>query len=553
VPPLDWNDNSPFRHLFDHLGDAVFLFEWTEQGEPGRFVEVNSRACQLLGYTRDELLTLSCAAIQSPERSVEDHQRFRSLAAEGHLLFQTDLVTRTGSRIPVETNACLVTWNNTPAVLCIARDLMARQQIEVELQRRLNLERLIADISTRFAHSLSETFETMVRQTLQIIGEFIAADRCYLTILKEGTHIIESSLDWCAPGIESAGTRYNGIGIDRFSWTLEQFERNQVIQVDDVSALPPAATAEKEIWSRQGIRSLVAFPLISGQVLIGYLGFNIEHEPVTKKWSEVDFRLLRVMADIFTSALVRKRYEEQRANLARDLERIVMERTAQLEESEAKFRALAHQVIRAQEEERHHISRELHDEAGQSLNVLKIRLSLLRTELSSDSHKSARRAIDDMLNLVDHTLESVHTLAQGLRPAGLEMSGLHSSLEEQCHTLARQTNLAVNYQGESVAELDDAATIALYRFTQEALTNVLKHAHARQVWVTLARNAHHVTLTVRDDGQGFDPSRISAPSEGLGLKGMRERIEMLGGQLAIESRDGQGTCLTARVPLEQNQ
>jgi len=552
VAPLDSNDNHLFRSLFDNLSDAVFLFEWTEQGEPGRFVEFNQRAIQLLGYSRDELVTLTCAAIQSPERGDEYRHMFRSLATQASLLFQTELISKSGKRIPAEVSSHLSTWNNAPVVVCVVRDITPRQQVEMELQRRIDLEHLITEISTRFVNLAPGTFETMVRQALREIGEFIQSDRCHLTLLVEDTHIIEFSLEWCAPGIESARARFNGVSVDRFPWLLARFGRNEVIQVDDVSTLPLAAAAEKEIWGKLGVHSLVVIPLLLESVLVGYLGFSVLCRPVAKKWSETDFRLLRVMADIFASALARKRYEERRAALDRDLERTVLERTAQLQESETRLRALARQVVEAQEGERLRISHELHDDAGQVLNVLKIQLNLARAEASGDSHRVMRQGLDDSLHLIDQALESIRTLAHGLRPAGLDTAGLHPSLEGYCHEFARQTGLPVTYRGEEIQGLADVANIALYRCLQEALTNVLKHAQANQVWVTLERNAHHVTLTVRDDGQGFDAAESPrSPSRGTGLQGLRERFELVGGDVAIESCAGQGTRIKAQVRWRQ--
>lgn len=545
------NDRS-FRDVLDHLNDAVFVLEWTDQGKPARCVETNARACQLLGYTRDELLTLPCEALYPPEYR-EGYQRlFHTSTLENRLPFQTELISKTGQRIPVELTTHLSTWDGVPVIICVVRDITTYRQIENELRYRLELERLIANISTQLTIAAPLDFEATTRRILQQIGEFLAVDRCYLTILVEGTHIIESSLDWSAPEIQPAATRYNGINIDQFAWTMSHFARNQIVRVDDITNLPPEANPEREIWSQTNIQSLVAIPIFLEGALAAYLGFNVEHQPIERQWSDTDFRLLQVMADLLGSALMRKRYAERQLAWNQMLEKTIAERTAQLHESEAKYRALAHRVVLAQEQERRHISRELHDEAGQSLNVLKIRLNLLREELVGEDYRSVRSALDDALNLTDHILQSIHDLAQVLRPAGLDTVGLHLSLDALCREFARQTRLTVTYTGEPIIGLSDTAVIVLYRFLQEALTNVLKHAQAQHVEVRLEHDAHGVVLTVCDDGCGFDVPTILDTSEGLGLRGMRERLDILGGNLTIESRIGQGTCLTARVPWEGN-
>jgi len=146
-------------------------------------------------------------------------------------------------------------------------------------------------------------------------------------------------------------------------------------------------------------------------------------------------------------------------------------------------------------------------------------------------------------------MEQVRSLAQNLRPPSLDTVGLNATLEGFCLDFAEGTLLAVDYAGAEVPPLPQAVSICLYRFLQEALTNVIRHAQASQVSVALRCGARTVTLSVEDDGRGFDKQALV--SGGIGLLGMRERLELVGGRLEIESQPGQGTRLTARVPLEK--
>ena len=220
-----------------------------------------------------------------------------------------------------------------------------------------------------------------------------------------------------------------------------------------------------------------------------------------------------------------------------------------LRESERRLRELGQQVVTAQEQERRRVSRELHDEASQALTALKISLDLLGRDLPEEP-KSLHERIGDAVRLAGDTMERVRLLAHDLRPPELEAVGIDPVLEDYCHEFGRRTHLAIRYQGTDLPALPDEVSICLYRVLQEALTNVLKHAQARNVWVRLGYVAEVITLSVSDDGQGLDAADAGglAHPKGIGILGMRERLELLGGDLEIRSRPGEGTHLKAWVP-----
>jgi len=162
-----------------------------------------------------------------------------------------------------------------------------------------------------------------------------------------------------------------------------------------------------------------------------------------------------------------------------------------------------------------------------------------------------RQRLGEAVTLTETTVEQIRLLAQNLRPPALDTVGLSYTLEGLCRDFSRRTRLPVDYVGADLPVLPEAAEISLYRFLQEALTNVAKHARANQVSVALhcGAEAEALSLSVEDDGQGFrDNGRNSM---GLGLLGMRERLELLGGQLQIQSWSGQGARLTVRIPLNK--
>jgi len=198
-------------------------------------------------------------------------------------------------------------------------------------------------------------------------------------------------------------------------------------------------------------------------------------------------------------------------------------------------------VVDAQETERRRLARELHDETGQALTSILLGLKALEARAGTD-------AVAELRELVVDTLQDVRRLAVELRPPVLDDFGLAAALERLTSTLAEQTGMTVSFQ----SRLDDMrlpadVETALYRIVQEALTNIVKHAHAQTVSVVLARDAHTATALVEDDGRGFDASKTR--EGGFGLEGMRERVALLDGRLRIETRPGAGATLRAEVPL----
>jgi signal transduction histidine kinase len=221
--------------------------------------------------------------------------------------------------------------------------------------------------------------------------------------------------------------------------------------------------------------------------------------------------------------------------------------------SQARMQRLARQVVSAQEEERQRISRILHDESGQALTALKISLELIAQDLPPELDSAGQRILD-AATLTDETLERIRLMAQDLRPPSLDTIGLSPTLESFCQDFARRTQISIDYQGRDIPLLPEPVSITMYRFLQEGLTNVARHASADSIRVSLGRNAQGLTLRVHDNGVGFELGADGSPAKprtSMGLESMRERLESLGGTLDIESQPGDGTRLRAFIPIRE--
>lgn len=215
---------------------------------------------------------------------------------------------------------------------------------------------------------------------------------------------------------------------------------------------------------------------------------------------------------------------------------------SQRKRAETARRRLAQRLCSVRDEERARISREIHDELGQTLSAIKMELSLRQ---DADSHGPP--GVRSMIELVDAGIESVRRIASDLHPPVLDDLGLRSAVEWQAGEFERRTGIECNTVLAEV-DLDRERATTVVRVLQEALLNVYRHARAKQVSITLAETRRLVRLTVRDDGCGM-PTSERARDNGLGLLSMRERALIFDGDIELESSPGAGTKVTLTIPL----
>jgi signal transduction histidine kinase len=213
------------------------------------------------------------------------------------------------------------------------------------------------------------------------------------------------------------------------------------------------------------------------------------------------------------------------------------------------LRQLSREILRAQEEERKRISRELHDVIAQTLTGINVRLATLKKE-AGRSGNSFERNIERTQEIVGKSVAIVHQFARELRPAVLDDLGLIPALHSYMKDFSARTGLQVKLTAfAQVEEMDIAKRTVLFRVAQEALTNVARHAQASRVEVALAKLPEGTALTIKDDGKAFNVEKTLPANGGkrLGLLGMRERLEMVGGSFHVESIPGRGTTITAKI------
>jgi signal transduction histidine kinase len=225
-----------------------------------------------------------------------------------------------------------------------------------------------------------------------------------------------------------------------------------------------------------------------------------------------------------------------------------------LREQETQLRLLSEKLLGAQETERSRVSRELHDELGHALVLMKLELGRLERSMAPDSPRTTASCRSALSGAIDEAIEAVRRLARDLRPPVLEELGLTAALKsllEQCGRIDDEDAVCASF-----ADVDDLlpqdAQVVVYRIAQEAITNARKHARAQRVSLCVDKTGECLSLLVEDDGEGFeaaDAAMRQASEGGLGLATMQERARILGGSLDVASTPGRGTRVRLTVPL----
>jgi signal transduction histidine kinase len=397
------------------------------------------------------------------------------------------------------------------------------------LQRRLHESEAIAAIS----RALTGTLE--LGQVLEMITQIACdvipnVDWAVIHLRQDQSQRLQLA---ASTGLELGDRIYDlepGQGI-----IGEVMGQGNIVNVPDMQADPRRLPIEEEL----NARCLLIAPIQGREQRLGTLTIQCA---IPAAFTADDEQMLGLLGTQAGIAIENARLYESEQQARRSAER-----------RREGMRRLARQVVIAQEDERQHIARELHDETGQALTSFKISLELIRAGLPPEM-ESIRNDLAALIELADKTMGNLRLLAHNLRPPGLDAFGLNISLAGLCQDFAGFTNIQVQYQGMEVESqaLPLLTSLSLYRFVQEALTNAAKHAQATRIEVVLQQDAENILLSVTDNGRGFEPPPDLDSAEdlqGVGLRGMYERLIMINGRLEIHTSPGRGTRLLARVPL----
>ena len=246
--------------------------------------------------------------------------------------------------------------------------------------------------------------------------------------------------------------------------------------------------------------------------------------------------------------VVQRKAAEKALKKSEAHQKLLLEQSRQMQEQ---LRHLSRQVLLAQEEERKEISRELHDEIAQTLAGINIHLAALKIEAVANT-KGLSKKIANTQRLVERSVKIVHRFARELRPTVLDDLGLIPALHSYMKDFSKRTGIQVEFTAfAGVERLNSTKRTVLYRVAQAALANIAQHAQANRIKVHIKKIASAVCMEVNDDGISFEVSRVllAKTNKRLGLIGMRERVEMVGGIFKVKSAPGKGTTIQANIPF----
>ena len=298
------------------------------------------------------------------------------------------------------------------------------------------------------------------------------------------------------------------------------------VAIDDI-ALDARTASHGEAYAMVGVRSNLSIPMVKSGRLRSVLNL---HQPQSYHWSETDIKAAKDMAERSWAAVDRATNQ------------------AQLRHSRSMLRKLTANQENVREDERKRIARDIHDELGQNLMVLRLDVSMMAA--GPDAMPVTKERIDAALNQIDLTIKSVRTIMNDLRPAVLNL-GLHAALEWQAEQFQRCSGIACQlHVDHEEFELDDKHSTALFRIVQESLSNILRHAGASHVHISMQRSDDRLCVKICDDGVGLAPDYLKKMNA-FGLVGIEERIYALGGTFAIRNNRHQGMTVTVSIPLEK--
>ncbi len=510
-----------YRRLFDSTLDAILIAD-----DEARYVDVNPAACELLGYSRDELLDLTVWDVTPAEERDQGRQLWKEYLAAGEMAGEYTVTRKDGTICHADSRAVA---NVHPGLhMSVIRDITERKRAEEEVEQRNRELAALLDASRRLTGRL-DLDAVLDAVAGSIVDALPAAEAASLWLYDEESDRLAVRA-WAGHDDEAmAGLTVSpDAGLVGLIW-----RSGEPHVIDDASQEPafervgrPALDAARP-ERRRPDGSVIGVPLMIEDQLIGALFADSYSDVGSFGQSEV--RLLQSLANQAAVALENARlYEAQ-------------------QDARQRLRRLASYLQDAREKERTRIARLVHDELGQTLTALKFGLCRLARQLPEEG-SAPRERVDAMTTMIDGSIDTVRCVCQELRPGVLDHLGLASAIEWQVEEFSQHTGIVCHLQvSDEDTKLGADVATALFRILQEALTNVARHARASEVCVELAVDPGQVVLSVADDGRGITEGEIASP-RALGLLGIRERARSLGGEVTFEGVAEQGTTVSASIP-----
>ncbi len=407
-----------------------------------------------------------------------------------------------------------------------AERLLAKQNQDLEEMRLAeNRQRQLAETLNEVSRALSQTldFEKVLHTLLEYVTRLVPLDYAYIVVAESEADLTLRAVRGYEVESEPKLSPGASFKLGEYPFIQQVMITHQGLLIPDTQEYPGWTT----LITHAAVGSWLGIPIITGSTTIGVLALQ-KTEPNFFNTKHIGLAEV-VSAQAAVAIQNAWLFEQVRAGHER-------------------LQSLSRRLVEVQENERRYIARELHDEASQSLTALKFGLRLLEQEVHQPESLLLR--VTELKRLTDGVLEELHRLAMGLRPASLDYLGLVAALEQLVKDSDQRYKVAVRFRATGFMEerrMPDHVETTIYRIVQEALTNAVRHANAKNLDVILEQRDDKTVIIVEDDGAGFD-TRIIGKAGHLGLVGMQERAQMIGAAITIESEPGCGTIIVVEVP-----
>jgi PAS domain S-box-containing protein len=498
----------------------------------------NPAFTDMTGYAAEEVLGKNLRLLSSGQQSPDFYRRMWATILAGDAWRGELTNRRKDGRLYVEEQTIAPVLNDRQEIahfIAVKRDITERKQAEERLAR-YNQDLLALSKAERDQRQLAETLtaanlaltqslnlETVLETLLDYVARLVPYDSANVMLLESESRLVVR--------VTRGYERWSNAELVRtITFDAPASPMLNELLTTRRSCLVPDTHLEPGWQTPPGVehvRSWLGVPLMAGGNVIGIYSLD-KTEPgfFTAEHVRMAEMLVGQAAVAIQNAWL---FEQVRAGRER-------------------LQSLSRRLVEVQEAERHYVARELHDEAGQALTSLLFGLGQLEQQLNDPRQADH---VTELKHMTNEILESLHRLAMDLRPASLDHLGLVPALVQYVKALGDRYGLIAQFKtmGFAGERLSSEVETALYRIVQEALTNVVRHAQATRADVLLERRGDHVVVVIEDNGQGFDAEIAHFAQQGhLGLVGMQERAEMLGGSLVIESTAGSGTTVVVEVP-----
>jgi PAS domain S-box-containing protein len=515
-----------YRRLFETAHDGVLLLNPATR----KIVDANPFMTKLLGYTRSQLVGKELFEIGLIKDEVASQEMFRKLKRKHEVRYEDlPLESRRGRHQEVEVVANLYQEDGHAIIQCNIRDITERKASEEALRASEERYRTLFELGPVAVYSCdaSGVIQNFNHQAVELWGRKPAIGKSserfcgsFKLFRPDGSHLPHGR----CPMAEVVGGKKAAV-----------HDAEVVVERPDHTRLTCVVNI-RPLKNKQGE--------ITGAI-------NCFYDITERKVAAAARQHIKVLA---ASNEELKQEIAQRKAMEVALKKSERHHSQLLGKSDLmqeQLRQLSRQILSAQEDERKEISRELHDVIAQTLTGINVRLGALKKQAAINTNGLDRYIVRTQ-RLVEKSVHIVHEFARELRPAVLDDLGLIPALHSFAKLFSKRTRIHVSFTAYAgVEQLDIAKRTVLFRVAQEALTNVDRHARARRVEVNIQKLDDGIGMKIKDDGKSFgvENQLRAVGSKRLGLLGMRERVEMVGGTFCVESAPGKGTTIEVTIPF----